>query len=106
MTSGAPQPDSGWRISASVGPASARNDSTAPSQSTGGRAARQGRRGTAIATGTITTATKGALSAKIHRPDAESLSCPPTNGPTTPAIPDHASHQPTPPAPAPGAQRV
>ena len=95
MTSGAPQPDSGWRISASVGPASARNDSTAPSQSTGGRAARQGRRGTAIATSTITTATNGALSAKIHRHDAESISCPPTSGPTTAAMPDHASHDPT-----------
>ena len=94
-TSGAPQPDSGWRISASVGPASARNDSAAPSQSTGGRAASRGRCGTAIATSTITTTTNGALIAKIQRHDAESISCPPTSGPTTVAMPDHASQDPT-----------
>jgi hypothetical protein len=35
------------------------------------------------------------LIAKIQRHEAESISCPPTSGPTTVAIPDHASQEPT-----------
>ena len=93
-TSGAPQPDSGWRISASVGPASIRNDSTAPTQSTGGRAPWRSRCGTAIATRTIVIAMNGTFSAKIQRHENASISCPPTSGPTTVAIPDHAVHEP------------
>ena len=90
-----PQPDSGWRISASVGPARPRNDSTAPGQSTGGRAPTRGRCGTAMNTSTSVAATNGALMAKIQRHEAASISCPPTSGPTTVAMPDHASHEPT-----------
>ena len=33
--------------------------------------------------------------AKIQRHDAASMSCPPTSGPTTAAIPDHAVQEPT-----------
>ena len=94
ITSGAPQPDSGWRISASVGPASARNDSTAPAQSTGGRAPWRSRCGTAIATSTSVIAMNGTLTAKIQRHEKASMSCPPTSGPTTVAMPDHAVHEP------------
>ena len=94
-TSGATQPDSGWRISASVGPASAKNDSPAPGQSIGGRAPTRGRWGTAMATSTSVNRMNGMLSAKIQRHEAESISCPPTSGPITVEMPDHAVHDPT-----------
>jgi hypothetical protein len=94
-TSGALQPDVGWRISASVGPARARNDSAAPGQSIGTRARPGSRPGTPIATRTSVAITNGTLTAKIQRHDAASISCPPTSGPTTVAMPDHAVHEPT-----------
>ena len=94
-TSSAPQPDSGWRISASVGPASPRNDSSAPGQSTGGRAPTRSRWGTAMNTTASVARTNGMLIAKIQRHEAASISCPPTSGPTMVAMPDHASQEPT-----------
>ena len=71
-----------------------RNDSTAPSQSTGGRAPWRSRCGTAIATTISVSTTNGALRTKIQRHDAASISCPPTSGPTIVAMPDHAVHEP------------
>ena len=38
--------------------------------------------------------TNGALIAKIQRQEKASISCPPTSGPTTVAMPDHAVHEP------------
>ena len=36
----------------------------------------------------------GTLSAKIQRHENASISCPPTSGPITVAMPDHAVHEP------------
>ena len=93
-TCGLPQPTTGWRISASTGPASPKNVSSAPSQSTGARAPRARAGGTATATSTSVTSTNGTLIAKIQRHEAASTSQPPTSGPITVAIPDHAVHEP------------
>ena len=72
QTCGLLQPTTGWRISASTGPARPRKVSTAPSQSTGACAAPRARAGTATKISTSVSATNGTLIAKISRHETAS----------------------------------
>ena len=87
-------PAVGWRISAKTGPARPTAHSTAPGQSTARRVSGRTIGGIAIRTINSVAITNGMLTRKIHRHDAASISDPPTNGPITAAIPDHAVHDP------------
>ncbi len=93
-TSGLLQPTTGWRISASTGPARPKNVRTAPSQSTGACATPRSRPGTAIETRISVATTNGTLTAKISRQETASTRKPPASGPITVAIPDQAVHEP------------
>ena len=66
------QPTTGWRISASTGPASPKNVSTAPIQSSRTWAVPRSRAGTATAISTSVRATNGTLIAKIRRHETAS----------------------------------
>ena len=90
QTSRLPQPTTGWRISASTGPASPNTVSTAPSQSSGTLRRTPVGFGTATATSASVITTNGTLMAKIQRQSAASTSQPPASGPITNEIPDHA----------------
>ncbi len=94
QTCGLPQPTTGWRISASTGPARPKNVSTAPIQSTRACVVPGARGGTAIDTSTSVAITNGTFTAKINRHDTVSTSHPPASGPITVAIPDQAVHEP------------
>ena len=71
-TWGLVHPTTGWRISASTGPASPKNVSTAPSQSTRACVEPGARGGTAIDTIISVAITNGMFTAKINRHDTES----------------------------------
>ena len=88
------QPTTGWRISASTGPASPKKVRTAPIQSSGTRATPLFRVGTAIAISISVIATNGTLIAKIRRQETASTRYPPISGPITTAIPDQAVQEP------------
>ena len=81
-------------MSAYTGPARPSAQSTAPPQSTLRRGRPCAGGGTATATSAIVTRTNGTLIAKIQRHETASTSQPPTNGPTTVAMPAHAVHDP------------
>ena len=68
--------------------------SSAPSQSRCTCRRAPDRLGTAIATSPSVRSTNGTLMAKIQRQDAVSTSQPPTSGPITIAMPDHAVQEP------------
>ena len=93
-TCGLLQPTTGWRISASTGPARPKNVRAAPSQSTRARAPPRSRAGTEAKISTSVITTNGTLIAKISRHETASTRYPPTSGPITVAMPDQAVQEP------------